>query len=139
MPTGHQSMTPQRAVSLLSIFAATSLAAIGAFVGVQAVAMDTARAFPVPDLKDFLMIAEGTGDGDGDGVNETYIVRYRNIAGDRVFSMTTKGRLWAWSREQQGGGSGIERNYVVRDSNCDGTFDERYSLDEQFKVPDCLK
>jgi hypothetical protein len=28
---------------------------------------------------------------------------------------------------------------VIRDSNCDGTFDERYGLDEQFHVPDCLK
>jgi hypothetical protein len=121
------------------IVGAALLVAIGAIVGTQARAMETARAFPAPDLEDFLMIEEGAGDGDGDGVNETYIVRYRNLAGDKVFSMTTNGRLWAWSREQHGGGTVIERNYVVRDGNCDGIFEERYSLDEQFKVPDCLK
>jgi hypothetical protein len=132
-------MTPRRAVSPGFIVGATLLAAIGAFVGARAVAMETARAFPAPDLEGFLMIEEGNDDGDGDGLNETHIVRYRNLAGDKVFSMTTKGRLWAWSREQHGAGPSIERNYVVRDSNCDGAFDERYTLDEQFKVPDCLK
>lgn len=144
-------MTPQRADVPRFIVGAAVLAAgrvlVGALVGAlvsgllsaQAVAVETARAFPPPDLGGFLMIEEGVGDGDGDGVNETYIVRYRNLAGDKVFSMTTHGRLWAWSRGQHGGGASIERNYVVRDGNCDGIFEERYSLDEQFKVPDCLK
>jgi hypothetical protein len=133
-------MTPQRTASPLRfIVGAALLAAASALVSAQAAAVETARAFPPPDLEGFLMIEEGAGDGDGDGVNETYIVRYRNLAGDKVFSMTTSGRLWAWSREQHGGGPSIERNNVVRDSNCDGTFDERYTLDEEFKVPDCLK
>jgi len=114
---------------------------LGVFAAVdgQALAMETSTGFAAPDLEDYVMTEEGKGDGDGDGIDETQILRYRNLAGDALFSMTTKGYLWAWSREQHGGGNSLERNYVIRDSNCDGTFDERYSLDERFHVPDCLK
>ena len=119
--------------------AATALLVVLGMFGVRALAMDVARGFPPPDLGDYLLIEEGGSDGDGDGTNETLVVRYRDPSGDKIFSLTTKGRLWAWSREDQTAGTDIERNYVLRDSNCDGNFDERYSLDEQFKVPDCLK
>jgi hypothetical protein len=106
----------------------------------QALAMATG-AYQAPDISQFLLLSEEDGDGDGDGVKETHILRYRNLAGDRVFSMTTKGRLWAWSLESHAGAGGAdqERNYVIRDSDCDGVFDERYRLDEQFHVPACLK
>ena len=94
----------------------------------------------VPDLAGFLLYAEEEADGDGDGTKETHIVRYRNSAGDSVFSMTTKGRLWAWSLESgPAGGTDPSRNYVIRDSDCDGAFDELYGLSDQFQVPDCLK
>lgn len=112
--------------------------ALGVAAG-RAVAMETG-AFPPPDLGKYLLVDEDDGDGDGDGVEETRILRYRDAAGDSVFSMTTKGRLWAWSLESHGGaGASPERNYVIRDSDCDGLFDERYGLDEEFHVPDCLK
>ena len=115
------------------------LASVPAVMGEQVRAVEPGT-YEAPDISKFLLIGEEDGDGDGDGVNETHILRYRSVAGDGVFSMTTKDRLWAWSMESQGGGeSDPERNYVIRDSNCDGTFDERYSLDEQFHVPDCLK
>jgi hypothetical protein len=111
-----------------------------AVMGAQVHAMETGN-YQAPDLSKFLLISEEDGDGDGDGVKETHILRYRNMAGDGVFSMTTKDRLWAWSLELYGGSGETdpERSYVIRDSDCDGTFDERYSLDEQFHVPDCLK
>ncbi len=96
--------------------------------------------FQPPDLSKFLLINAEDGDGDGDGVKETHIVHYQNIAGDKLFSMTTKGRLWAWSMKTPGEASRDSAwNYVIRDSNCDGTFDEKYRLDEEFHVPDCLK
>jgi hypothetical protein len=105
----------------------------------QACAMETGTYQP-PDLSKFLLISEEDGDGDGDGVKETHILRYRNLEGDSIFSMTTKGRLWAWSLESVANpavsGPG---NYVIRDSDCDGTFDERYALTEEFHLPDCLK
>jgi hypothetical protein len=77
-------------------------------------------------------------DGDGDGVNDTHIMHYLSLSGDSIVSMTTQGRIWAWSLETRGEDSGT-KNYVIRDSNCDGMFDEVYSLDDQFHVPDCLK
>ena len=96
--------------------------------------------YPPPDVRKFLIVGEEDGDGDGDGVRETHIVRYRNVAGDSVFSMTTAGRLWAWSLESQGAPDAADptRNYVIRDSDCDGRFDERYGLDDEFRVPECL-
>jgi hypothetical protein len=100
--------------------------------------------YDAPDLDTkFLLISSEDADGDGDGTKETHIVHYQDVAGDKVFSMTTNGRLWAWSLKMQGS-DGAETgvggwNYVIRDSDCDGVFDERYRLDEEFHVPDCLK
>lgn len=95
--------------------------------------------YTAPDLAGFALRREVDGDGDGDGVEETHIRHYLNPAGDRIFSMTTSGKLWAWSlslHEQQSGNAG---HYVIRDSNCDGVFDERIDLDGEFHVPGCLK
>ena len=111
---------------------------LAAVMGSQFHAMET-RAYQAPDIGNFLLISEENGDGDGDGIRETKIRRYRNVAGDRVFSMTTRDRLWAWSLESPVGEAEPERNYVIRDSDCDGSFDERYTLDADFHVPDCLK
>ncbi len=97
-----------------------------------------ATQFSPPDLESFVMSAERDSDGDGDGVNETQVKQYLNDAGDSVVSMTTKGRLWAWSLNSRDNESSL-RNYVIRDSNCDGVFDEVYSLDDEFHLPDCLK
>lgn len=100
-----------------------------------------AGTYQAPDISKFLLVSEEDGDGDDDGVKETHIRHYKNVAGDKAFSMTTKDRLWAWSVESRAssGEVNLDRNFVIRDSDCDGTFDERYSLDEQFHVPDCLK
>jgi hypothetical protein len=94
--------------------------------------------FQPPDLAGYNQHAERDADGDGDGVKETHIVQYLDAQGDSVVSMTTKGIVWAWSLETRNNDSGL-RNYVIRDSDCDGIFDEVYSLDDKFYVPDCLK
>jgi hypothetical protein len=120
-------------VLLLSLFLSLVLG------GGRALAVQTGI-YQAPDMTKFLLISEEDGDGDGDGVKETHILRYRNLAGDSIFSMTTRGRLWAWSLESVDGPGGTDgRNYVIRDSDCDGTYEEKYGLDEQFHVPDCLK
>ena len=78
-------------------------------------------------------------DGDGDGINETHVRRYIDSKGDTAFSMTTNGQLWAWSLDASDGDEAdINKHYVIRDSDCDGVFDERYSLSAQFHVPRCL-
>ncbi len=92
-----------------------------------------------PELADFGLHNEYDDDGDGDGVNETHVRRYINSKGDTAFSMTTSGQLWAWSLDTRGDDdSDIRKNHVIRDSNCDKVFDERYRLDAQFHVPGCL-
>jgi hypothetical protein len=77
---------------------------------------------------------------DGNDVKKTHFVLYKNAAGDSIFSATTNGHLWAWSLETHGSDhSDHHRNYVIRDSHCNGIFDETYALDEKFYVPDCAK
>ncbi len=96
--------------------------------------------YPAPSLEGYVLNGSYQGDGDADGINETHIRRYRDLDGNRIFSMTTQAHLWAWSLD--GGNdddSTIADNYVIRDSNCDGSFDERYALGEPFHVPDCLQ
>jgi len=94
--------------------------------------------FPPPDLAGFTLQGENDADGDGDKVNETHIKHYQNDSGDSLVSMSINGVVWAWSLDTHDDESGL-RNYVIRDSNCDGIFDEVYSLDDQFHVPDCMK
>lgn len=94
--------------------------------------------FTPPGMEGFSLHSERDADGDGDGVNETHILQYANTHGDSLFSMTSKGRTWAWSLDTRDSGSGPD-NYVIRDSDCDGSFDEVYGLDEEFHVPDCVK
>ncbi len=97
-----------------------------------------AEQFVPPKLDGFNLHAESDADGDGDGKNETHIKQYFNASGDSIVSMTTKGRLWAWSLDTRENDSAV-RNYVIRDSNCDGVFNEIYGLDDDFHIPDCLK
>ena len=97
-----------------------------------------AKDFTPPDLEGFNLHDEREADGDGDGQNETHLRQYLNANGDSLVSFTTNGRLWAWSLDTRNDDVG-PRNYVIRDSNCDGTFDEVYSLDDEFHVPDCTR
>ena len=97
-----------------------------------------AAQFNPPDMEGFVLHDERDADGDGDNVNETRIQHYLNPNGNSVFSMTTNGRLWAWSLDTRDDESG-PNNYVIRDSNCDGVFDEVYGLAEEYHVPDCVK
>jgi hypothetical protein len=97
-----------------------------------------AEPFSPPALDGFVRHAERMADGDGDGVKETQIVQYLNPGGDSIVSMSSGGRVWAWSQDARDSDAG-NRNYVIRDSDCDGTFEEIYGLDEKFYVPACLK
>jgi hypothetical protein len=97
-----------------------------------------AENFEPPAMEGYSLHSERDADGDGDGVNETHIKLYMNTQGDSMFSMTTNGRLWAWSLETHENTSGLH-NYVIRDSDCDGSFDEVYGLDDEFHVPACAK
>ena len=97
-----------------------------------------AAQFEPPVLEGYLLHDERDADGDGDDVKETHIQHYLNENGNSIFSMMTNGTLWAWSLDTHDDESG-EKNYVIRDSNCDGVFDEVYGLDQEYHVPDCVK
>lgn len=97
-----------------------------------------AAQFTPPELEGFNLHDERDADGDGDGKNETRIRQYLNANGDSIASFTSNERLWAWSLDTRDDESG-PRNYVIRDSDCDGIFDEVYGLDDEFHVPDCTR
>ena len=117
-------------VSLLIIMLSVSLT--GMFRVAQA------SSFTPPDLDGFNLHDERDADGDDDGNNETRLGQYLNSNGDSVVSFTSNQRVWAWSLDTRDDEAG-PRNYVIRDSNCDGIFDEVYGLDDEFHVPDCVK
>ena len=113
---------------------------ITAIVLACALAQPSAMATPYdpPKLDGFNLHDERDADGDGDGSKETHIRQYFNTSGDSIVSMTTKERIWAWSIDERDNDSAI-KNYVIRDSDCDGVYDEIYSLEQEFHVPDCVK
>ena len=124
----------QRAPATGSLAAAALLAVL---LTPSAKAVETGE-FQPPSLDGFTFTSEEYADGDGDGVKETRVWHYSNGRGDRLYNMTTKGVRWAWSKQSHAG-AGSENNFVIRDSNCDGIYDQKYSLDEEYHVPDCLK
>ena len=95
--------------------------------------------FTAPDLEGFKQHDVRDADGDGDGKNETQITQYLNSNGDSIVSFTSNEQLWAWSLDTRDKDELGTQNYVIRDSNCDGIFDEVYGLDDEFHVPVCLK
>jgi len=117
-------------IPVLTIILTASLA------GMLRVAL--AGQFTPPDLEGFKQHDERGADGDGDGKNETQITQYLNSDGDSIVSFTSNERVWGWSIDTRKDESG-PRNYVIRDSNCDGIFDEVYGLDDEFHVPGCVK
>lgn len=109
-----------------------------AIAGFAAAPPASAESFDPPSTDGFILHDERDADGDGDGVNETHIVHYLNENGDSLVSMAIREQVWAWSLDTRDNESGVT-NYVIRDSDCDGRFDEVYSLDDEFHVPDCMK
>lgn len=97
-----------------------------------------AAPFPAPDLDGFNLHDARDADGDNDGKNETMLGQYLNANGDSIVSFISNGQVWAWSLDTRDDESGT-RNYVIRDSVCDGVFDEVYGLDDEFHVPECVK
>jgi hypothetical protein len=108
-------------------------------VGILGVGAAEATQFNPPSLDGYNLATEHDADGDGDGVNETHVQQYFNASGDSIYSMTTNGHVWAWSLETKGESTSGPQNYVIRDSDCDGVFDEVYSLEDKYYLPDCVK
>ncbi len=109
-----------------------------AALGLVLAAHAAASTFTPPDTQGFGLDHEWDADGNGDGVKETHFVLLRDAAGDTIFSASTNGRVWAWSLDKFDDDRDPGANYVIRDSDCDGVFDEAYALDAQFHVPECV-
>ncbi|MBM4271802.1 MAG: hypothetical protein FJ139_06590 [Deltaproteobacteria bacterium] len=98
--------------------------------------------FPPPSLEGYTKSNEWDHDVDKDGIKESHIIKYTNSAGDTILKTSTRGTDWLWLKKTQDYNSNqpdITKGYVIRDSNCDGKFDEKYSLSESFDLPACLK
>lgn len=104
----------------------------------QQVQAASPSSFTPPDLEGFTLHGENDADGDGDNIDETHIRHYLNSNGDSLVSMSINGVVWAWSLDTRDNDSPVH-NYVIRDSDCDGVFDEVYSLDDEFHIPDCME
>ena len=127
-------LTKHRSTIVADVFAPLLTIVV---VSTPVIAADTGE-FKAPSLDGFTLVSEEYADGDGDGIKETHVRHYKNARGDLMFNMTTKGVMWAWSKQSHAGADS-QRNFVIRDSNCDGVYDQKYNLDEEYHVPECLK
>ena len=136
---GHVTCTNEPCCPGKTSLSLARLVLVGILVAGTAAATAQASQFSPPSMEGFSLYQEQDTDGDDDGVKETHIQQYLNASGDSIFSMTTNGRLWAWSLETKGETTSGPHNYVIRDSDCDGVFDEVYGLDDKYYLPDCVK
>lgn len=119
--------------------ATITLALILALANTSLLAAETG-VFQPPSLDGYTKDREFDVDVNEDGINETHVVKYVNTAQDIIYKYTTNGKTWAWGAGVNSGDkSDITKNYAVRDSNCDGKFDEKYTRTEEFYLPSCLK
>jgi hypothetical protein len=116
----------------------TAILALASMAMAQNIQAASPSSFTPPDLEGFSLHGENDADGDGDNIDETHIKHYLNSNGDSLVSMSINGVVWAWSLDTREDESPVS-NYVIRDSDCDGIFDEVYSLDDEFHIPDCMK
>ncbi|MBM4271793.1 MAG: hypothetical protein FJ139_06545 [Deltaproteobacteria bacterium] len=110
-------------------------------MGTQTYAMEKGE-FQTPSLEGFLFNRQFKIDEDEDGIKESDVTIYKNPSGDQIGVISTGGIIWLWSRRDHDylhNRTDINRNYSIRDSNCDAIFDERYATGEPFYLPNCLK
>jgi len=98
--------------------------------------------FQPPSLEGYTLSEEKMLDKDKikDGVKETKLEIYVNAAGQKIGKYSTNGKTWEWAIKSVQDVNDNTHNYAIRDSNCDGQFDERYAFTgEEVYLPDCLK
>jgi len=99
--------------------------------------------FQPPSLEDYEYERAWQMDINKDGVKETHVTMYKNSDGGKILKITSlNGTVWAWAVRSSywpKDKEDLTKNYTLRDSNCDGVFDEKLKNDEAYKVPDCLR
>lgn len=77
-----------------------------------------------------------------DGIKETKIEVFKNSSGQIIAKYTTNNKTWAWAKLMDPSDvNNIDTsiNYVIRDSDGDGKFDEMYNRTEDFYLPNWVK
>lgn len=94
-----------------------------------------------PDLAGYVLYKSRLIDADEppDGIKESLLEKFRTSDGKKVFRISTRGYVWAWSKKNAQDTNSSKENYVIVDSDGDGIFDVRYSLKEIFGRPSYLK
>jgi hypothetical protein len=97
--------------------------------------------FQSPNLKDYQLSKEW--DDNSVWNKDTHVKMYRNENGDRVYGFLTNNQVWGWRvvlSNVKETGHDLTKNYKIRDSNCNGTFDEKYSIEEAWPgSPACAR
>lgn len=95
--------------------------------------------FEPPSLDGYLLVEEKLLDKDEvkDGIKETRLEKYQSRSGEKIGKYVTGGKNWAWAvAPNRKDVCHYPDNYVIRDSDGDGVFDERYRFcGEEFWLP----
>ncbi|MCB1864639.1 MAG: hypothetical protein KDG50_04370 [Chromatiales bacterium] len=95
---------------------------------------------PAPDEQKYNAVGTKGVDGDNDGELESGQVHYKNEIGRKIIRYTYGENTWAWAViDQPVRLMDVDNNHVIVDSDCDGRFDQRFHLREDFFLPPCAK
>ena len=98
--------------------------------------------FKRPSLKGYSFDKVFYMDMNEDGTNDTKIEIYKNNNGDKVLKSYKKGtnEIWSWGLDSTNdNNSNIQKNYIVVDTDGDGSFDTKYKLEEEIPLPSWVK
>jgi len=97
--------------------------------------------FKPPSLEGYTLVQTKQLDKDKvkDGIKETTLEIYGNAIGQYIGKYTCNGIIWEWGVKANNNNDDTINNYILRDSDGDGIFDERYGGNETTYVPDWVK
>jgi hypothetical protein len=99
------------------------------------------KIFQPPDLNDYQLSKEW--DDNSVWIKDTHVMKYTNRKGDKIYRYSTNKHVWGWTvvlSNAKETGHDLTKNYKIRDSKCNGKFDEKYSLEEAWPgSPACAR
>lgn len=118
--------------------AGTTLAVILLLTSASGLAFEMG-VFEPPSLDGYSLVEEKLLDKDEvkDGTKETRLEKYQSRSGEKIGKYVTGGKNWAWAvAPNRKDVCHYPDNYVIRDSDGDGVFDEQYRFcGEEFWLP----
>ena len=98
--------------------------------------------FKKPSLKGYSFQQAWDDDWNENGIKDTTIKLYKNSRGNAISKAYKKGsnQIWGWSlNTNNDNNKNILKNYVIVDTDGDGDFDTRYSLNDDVPLPSWVK